>query len=161
MTSVIFWELQLRVSRSAFGFGIAFFLLFPSLLGWLRFFLASVPSLVLLRDIKRNGAHNHVRLRVNKVHNGVFYRNDNLNELKLALLSFVCCGVHCGSDSSRQETAFKNFCRSIQKKNDDFTQWQVLIEKKECVNCCRAMVESIRLAHLAGFCSMTPQEGFP
>lgn len=23
------------------------------------------------------------------------------------------------------------------------------------------MVESIRLAHLAGFCSMTPQEGFP
>ena len=158
MTPVIFWELQLRVSRSAFGFGIAFFLLFPSLLGWLRFFLASIPSLVLLRDIKRNRAHNHVRHRGNKVHNGVFYRNDNLNELKLALLSFVCCGA-TAVDRKRLS---RIFAEVFKRKMTTLPKWQVLIEKKSALTAVeRYMVESIRLAHLAGFCSMTPQEGFP
>ena len=41
-------------------------------------------------------------------------------------------------------------------------KWQVLIEKKSALTAVeRYLVESIRLAHLAGFCSMLPQEGFP
>ena len=74
-----------------------------SLPGWLRFFLASIPSMALLGDKRSDRAQNHVCHRENKVHDRVFYRNDNLDELKLALLSFICCGVHW---KSQQPTGY-------------------------------------------------------
>ena len=113
--SVMIWELQLRVPRSAFGFEIEFFLLFLSLPGWLRFFLASIPSMALLGDKRSDRAQNHVCHRENKVHDRVFYRNDNLDELKLALFSFICCGVHW---KSQQPTGygFQEFLQKCSKE---------------------------------------------
>ena len=149
--SVMIWELQLRVPRSAFGFEIEFFLLFLSLPGWLRFFLASIPSMALLGDKRSDRAQNHVCHRENKVHDRVFYRNDNLDELKLALLSFICCGVHW---KSQQPTGY-GFQEFLQKHS------KVLIEKKSVLTAVeRYMVVSIRLAHLAGSCSMTQHSDF-
>ena len=107
--------------------------------------------MALLGDKRSDRAQNHVCHRENKVHDRVFYRNDNLDELKLALLSFIRCGVHW---KSQQPTGY-GFQEFLQKHS------KVLIEKKSVLTAVeRYMVESIRLAHLAGSCSMTQHSDF-